>query len=126
MFKLLGKFRTDKDNEEFRNELKEDKLDTFVQSTEEEATLNKFKEMVRDEEDQIVKAFKDKENKLNKLNNNVKKLRNYVEENNDKIINKEKELDTVKNERDVLLLKLNQSNEELNRTRNELFETKKN
>ena len=47
-----------------------------------------------------------------------------VEENNDKIINKEKELDTVKNERDTLLLKLNQSNEELNRSRNELFETK--
>ena len=39
-------------------------------------------------------------------------------------MNKEKELDTVKNERDILLLKLNQSNEELNRTRNELFETK--
>ena len=46
--------------------------------------------------------------KLNKLNNDVKKLRNYVEENNDKIINKEKELDIVKNERDTLLLKLNQ------------------
>ena len=30
-----------------------------------------------------------------------------VEENNDKIINKEKELDTVKNEHDTLLLKLN-------------------
>ena len=40
--------------------------------------------------------FKEKENKLNKLDNNVKKLKNYVEENNDKIINKEKELDTVK------------------------------
>ena len=79
--------------------------------------------MVRNKEDEIDKAFKDKENKLNKLNNNVKKLRNYVEENNDKIINEEKELDTVKNERDILLLKLNQSNE-LNRTKNELFETK--
>ena len=51
-------------------------------------------------------------------------LKKNVEENNDKIINKEKELDTVKNERDILLLKLNQSNEELNRTKNELFETK--
>ena len=94
--KLLGKLRTDEDHEEFRNELKEDKLDKFVQSTEEEATLNKFKEMVRNKEDEIDKAFKDKENKLNKLNNNVNKLRNYVEENNDKIINKEKELDIVK------------------------------
>ena len=56
--------------------------------------------------------------KLNKSNNDVKKLRNYVEENNDKIINKETELDTVKNEHDILLLKLNQSNEELNRTKN--------
>ena len=101
-----------------------DKLDKFMQSTEEEATLNKFKEMVRNKEDGIDKTFKDKEDELNKLNNNVKKLRNYVEENNDKIINKEKELDTVKNKRDILLLKLNQSNEELNRTKNELFETK--
>ena len=81
MPKLLGKLRTDEDNEEFRNELKEDKLDKFVQSTEEEATLNKFKEMVRNKGDEIDKAFKDKENKLNKLNKNVKKLRNYFEEN---------------------------------------------
>ena len=88
--KLLGKLRTNEDNEEFRNELKEDKLDKFVQSTEDEATLNKFKEIVRNKEDEIDKTFKNKENKLNKLNNNVKKLRNYVEENNDKIINKEK------------------------------------
>ena len=89
--KLLRKSRTDEDNEEFRNELKEDKLNKFVKSTEEEATLNKFKEIIRNKEDEIDKAFKDKENKLNKLNNNVTKLRNYVEENNDKIINKEKE-----------------------------------
>ena len=46
--------------------------------------------------------------------------------NNNEKINKEKELDTVNNEYNRLLLKLNQSNEELNRTRNELFETKKN
>ena len=92
-----------------------------MQSTEEEATLNKFKEMVRNKEDEIDKAFKDKENKENKLNNSVKKLRNFVEENNDKIINEEKELDTVKNECGILLLKLNQLNE-LNRTKNELFE----
>ena len=62
----------------------------------------------------LTKHLKIKKIKKNKLNNNVKKLRNYVEENNDKIINKEKELDTVKNERDILLLKLNQSSEELN------------
>ena len=61
----------------------------------------------------------------NKSNNDAKKLRNYVEENNDKIINKEKELDIVKIERDALLLKLNQSNEELNITKNKLNITKK-
>ena len=49
--KLLGELRTDEDNEEFRNEPKEDKLDKFVNNmsnleTEKETTLNKFKEMV--------------------------------------------------------------------------------
>ena len=71
--KLLGELRTDEDDEEFKNEPKEDKLDKFVQSTEEEATLNKFKEMVRNKEDEINKTSEDKENRLNKLNNNVKK-----------------------------------------------------
>ena len=53
--------------------------------TEEEATLNKFKDkidnfddIVRNKEDEIDKVFKDKENKLNKLNNNVKKIKNYI------------------------------------------------
>ena len=66
----------DEDNEEFRNEPKEDKLDNNMPDleTEEEATLNKFKEMVRNKEDEINKTFKDKENRLNKLNNNVKEL----------------------------------------------------
>ena len=40
--------------------------------------------MVRNKEDEFDKAFKDKENKLNKLNNNVKKIKNYIEENNNK------------------------------------------
>ena len=76
--------------------------------------------------DKMVTSKENKWNpKLNELNNSAKKLRNYVEENNDKIINKEKELDTVNIEYNRLLLKLNQSNEELSRTRNELFETKK-
>ena len=88
--KLLGELRTDEDNEEFRNEPKEDKLDKFVNNmsnleTEEEATLNKFKEIVRNKEDEIDKAFKDKENRLNKLNNNVKKIRNYIKESNNKL-----------------------------------------
>ena len=46
--------------------------------TEEEAVLNKFKEMVRNKEDEIDKAFEDKENRLNKLNNNVKKIKDYI------------------------------------------------
>ena len=70
--KLLGELRTNEDNEEFKNEPKEDKLDKFVNNmsdleTEEEAILNKFKE------DEINKTFEDKKNRLNKLNNNVKK-----------------------------------------------------
>ena len=74
--KLLGELRTDEDNEEFKNKPKEDKLDKFVNNmpdleTEEEATLNKFKEIVRNKEDEINKTFEDKENRLNKLNNNV-------------------------------------------------------
>ena len=76
--KLLGELRTNEDNEEFKNEPKEDKLDKFVNNmpdleTEEEATLNKFKELVKNKEDEINKTFEDKENRLNKLNNNVKK-----------------------------------------------------
>ena len=39
----------------------------------EEVTLNKFKEMVRNKEDEINKTFKEKEDRLSKLNNNVKK-----------------------------------------------------
>ena len=42
-------------------------------ANDEEATLNKFKEMVRNKEDEINKTFEDKENRLNKLNNNAKK-----------------------------------------------------
>ena len=79
--KLLGELRTNEDNEEFRNKSKEDKLDKFVNNmpdleTEEEAILNKFKE------DEINKTFEDKENRLNKLNNNVKKIKNYIKEKN--------------------------------------------
>ena len=71
--------------------------------------------------DKMVMSKENKWNpKLNKLDNNVKKLDNYIKENNDKIINKEKEVDIIKNERNRLLLKVNQSNEELNRTKNEL------
>ena len=52
--------------------------------TEEEAALNKFKDKI----DNFNEIFRDEENenRLNKLNNNVKKLKNYVKENNNKII----------------------------------------
>ena len=91
--KLLGELRTNEDNKEFRIEPTEDKLDKFVNDdnnmpdleTEEEATLNEFKdkidnfdEIFRNKEDESDKAFKDKENRLNKLNNNVKKINNYI------------------------------------------------
>ena len=64
------------------------------------------------------------EPKSNKLNNNVKKLDNYIRENNDKKISTEKELDDAKNEYNKLLLEYNKSNEELNGIKNELCETK--
>ena len=64
--------------------------------TEEEAAktniLNKFDEIVRNTEAEFDKMFKDKENKLNKLNNDVKKIKNYVEENSEEIINKKKRI----------------------------------
>ena len=133
--KLLGELRTDEDNEEFRNEPKDDKLDKFVQGTsslernvnDEEATLNKFKEkiynfhkIVKNKEDEIDKAFKDKENRLNKLNNNVKKLKNYIKENNNKIIDIKNKLYYTQNELNNLLLDPNQLYNELKETQNEL------
>ena len=58
--------------------------------------------------DKMVTSKENKWNpKLNELNNNVKKLDNYIKENNNGKINKEKELDTVNNEYNRLLLKLN-------------------
>ena len=84
--------------------------------------LNKFKNNMEVEVGNLDKMFTDKENKwntkLNKLNND------YIKENNDKKINTEKKLDIVNNEHNNLLLNYNQSNEELKRTKNELYETK--
>ena len=128
--KLLGELRTDEDNEEFRNEPKEDKLDKFVNNmpdleTVEEATLNKFKEMVRNKEDEINKTFEDKENRLNKLNNNVKKINSYIKENNNKLNTIKHKLDYIKNERNNLLLDRNQLYGKLKGTENELYGTTK-
>ena len=56
--------------------------------------MNNFDEMFKNKENEFNKSCKDKENKnstkLNKINNNVKKLKIYIKENNDKINNKEK------------------------------------
>ena len=128
--KLLGELRTDEDNEEFRNEAKEDKLDKFVNNmsnleTEKETTLNKFKEMVRNKEDEIDKAFEDKENRLNKLNNNVKKIKDYIKENNNELDTIKHKLDYTENERYQLLLDRNQLYDKLKGTENELYENKK-
>ena len=122
--KLLGELRTNEDNEEFKNEPKEDKLDKFVNNmpdlkTEEEAILNKFKE------DEINKTFEDKENRLNKLNNNVKKITDYIKENNNKLNTIKYKLDYIENERNNLLLNSNQLYGKLEETKNELYETKK-
>ena len=58
--------------------------------------------------DKMVTSKESKWNpKLNELNNNVIKLDNYIKENNNEKINKEKELYTVNNEYSRLLLKLN-------------------
>ena len=130
--KLLGELRTDEDNEEFRNEPKEDKLDKFINDNnmpdleaEEEATLNKFKEMVRNKEDEINKTFEDKENRLNKLNNNAKKIKDYIKENNNKLDTIKHKLDYAENERNNLFLDRNQLYGKLKETENELYETKK-
>ena len=129
--KLLRELRTDENNEEFRNKLKEDKLDKFVNvdnnvpdlETEEEAAerIAKTSEMFKNKEDDFNKIFKDKQNelstKVNKLNNDVKKINNYIKESNDKKINKEKEYNK-------LLLKYSVSNRILNKTKNELYKTR--
>ena len=56
--------------------------------------LNKFNDKMENDMCNLDKMVRDKENKwstkLNKLNNDVKKLDNYIKENNDKKINTEK------------------------------------
>ena len=57
--------------------------------------------------------FKDEENRLNKLNDNVKKIKDYFKENNIKIIDMKNKLDYAENERNNFLLGLNQLYNEL-------------
>ena len=93
--------------------------------TEEEAILNKFNEMVRNKEDEISKTFKDKENRLNKSNNNVKKIKDYIKEDNNKLDTIKHTLDYTENEPNNLLLDRNKLYGKLKGTENELYETKK-
>ena len=98
--------------------------------TEEEAAerisknaLDKFKNIIKIEMNNLDKIVKNKENefstKLNKLNNNVKKIYNYIKKNNDKIIKKEKEYNEI-------FLKYNESIKELEKTKDELNKEKDN
>ena len=61
--------------------------------------LDKFKNNIEIEMNNLDKIFKNKENefstKRNKLNNDVKIIDNYIKENNDKIIKKEKEYNEI-------------------------------
>ena len=118
----------DNDNDDNDNDDNDNDDNIPDLETEEEAAktniLNKLSNKINNFDETVKNKLNNDVKKSNKLKYNVKKLDNYIKEKNDKIINKEKELDTVKNEYNNLLLKLNQSNEELNRTRNELFETK--
>ena len=90
--------------------------------------LNKFKNNIESKMSNLDKMVTSKENKwstkLNKLKNYVKKLDDYIKENNDKKIDMKNKIDIFENERDYLLLRSNQLNEELNKTKNELDEEK--
>ena len=90
--------------------------------TEEEA-LDKFKNHIEIEMNNLDKIVKNKENefstKLDKLNNDVKKIGNYIKENNDKIIRKEKEYNEI-------FLKYNESIKKLEKTKDELNKEKDN
>ena len=53
--------------------------------------------MVRNKEDEINKMFEDKENRLNKLDNNVKQIKDYIKENNNKLNTIKHKLDYTEN-----------------------------
>ena len=94
--------------------------------TEEEASeristnaLDKFKNNVEIEMNNLDKIFKIKENefstKLNKLNNDVRKIDNYIKENNDKIFKKEKEYNEIFSKYNESVKKLEKTKDELNK-----------
>ena len=128
---LRGPGGPDQDRSDDGNDSDSDNNDNNMPDleTEEEATkriatsnaLNKLKNDIEIEMSNLDKIVKNKENelstKLNKLNNDVKKIDNYIKENNDKIIKKEREYSEI-------LLKYNQSNKELEKTKDELNKAK--
>ena len=63
--------------------------------------------MAINKEDEFDKAFKDKENRLNKSNNNVKKIKDHIKENNNKTIDMKNKLDYTEKECNNLLLDRN-------------------
>ena len=85
--------------------------------------LDKLKNNIETEMSNLDKIVKNKENefsaKLNKLNNDVKTIDNYIKENNDKRIKKEKEYNEI-------FLKYNESIKELEKTKDELNKKKDN
>ena len=119
--------RPDDNNDDNNNDDDDDRPDYNNMpdlETEEEAAkristnaLDKFKNNIEIEMNNLDKIVKNKENefntKLNKSNNDVKKIDYFIKENNDKIIKKEKEYNEI-------FLKYNESIKELEKTKDEL------
>ena len=73
--------------------------------------LNKFNDNMKNNMSNLYKEVKYEKNKwsakLDKSNNDVKRLNIYIKENNDKIINTENKLDNANDEYNDLLLEYN-------------------
>ena len=122
--------RPDEDDEDDEDDMPDLETEERIVKTSDNKVfdvLNKFKNNIEVEMSNLDKMVMSKENKwntkLNKLSNDIKKLDDYIKENNYKKINMERKLDIFENERDDLL-KRNQLNEELNKTKNELYNAK--
>ena len=86
--------------------------------------INKFKNSMENNMDNVDEKFKHKENKihdkLNKLGNKIEKLNNYIKENNDKKVDMENKLNIAKDQYSNLLLEYNQSKNKLMETKDKL------
>ena len=74
----------------------------------EEATLNNLKRWLEIKKMKLTKSLKINKNRLNKLNNDVKKIKDYIKENNNKIIDMKNKLNYTENKCNNLLLNRNQ------------------